>query len=290
MNIGQKHARSASENGQLVFEGGSPSKNVLKEGGDTLAAYQQWWDKHPQFRDLPLEEDAVKQRIADIHSNEYASAQQELADKISEHGPLYKISAPLQAAIFNLTHGAEIFEKTGDKRNATELRLHVEGIEYLLGARDTLSIGAGFAHGGMSNRTFNIGFTKDSDRCGGLFGAYAAVLQDNAAIKMHGAAEINVAEQNRAIFNHRHMASKTTHMRTVRQCQEIGAISVDRQDPCGDFDVAVGARWLLLCLNRLACFRYTGIQRCEFAQTCAERLAFMCINGEDHTVSGADRL
>lgn len=142
MNIGQKHARSASENGQLVFEGGSPSKNVLKEGGNTLASYQQWWDKHPHFRDLPLEEDAVKQRIAEIHSTQYVNAQQELADKVREHGPLYKISAPLQAAIFNLTHGAEIFEKQGDTRNAAELRLHIEGIEYLLGARDTLSIGA----------------------------------------------------------------------------------------------------------------------------------------------------
>ncbi len=139
MNVGQGFA---GKDGNLVFEGSSPSKNVASEGGEHLANYQQWWNNHSEFKGVPMEDDAVKQRIAEIHTNEHALAQAELADKVREHGPIYKISAPLQAAIFNLKHGAEIFDKIGDVRNAAELRYHAQGIEYLLGARETLSVDA----------------------------------------------------------------------------------------------------------------------------------------------------
>ncbi|MDX1921759.1 MAG: hypothetical protein SFW65_01335 [Alphaproteobacteria bacterium] len=136
MNIGQSFVRDSNS---IVFEGGSPSNDAFSKGD--AAAYKAWWDQS-EFKGLPFEQDAVKRKIVEIYGERRADAKAALAEKTDKYGPLYNVSAQLQAAVLNLKNGVHILRALGDVRNAEELSLYMEGIQYQIGDRDTLSVGA----------------------------------------------------------------------------------------------------------------------------------------------------
>lgn len=146
MNIGQKFA---GQDGALVFEGGSPSTDVLRtnKGGlknmELFEAYRAWW-KQSDFKDIPFDEHGadetlVKQRIEAIYGQRQVAVNRLLADKCAEYGPLYEVSAQWQAMALQARHAAQIFQNIGNARHAQEMFLYAEGLDHMLGKRETIS-------------------------------------------------------------------------------------------------------------------------------------------------------